>query len=459
MQFTQGLHRAVQQHPDAIATRCQDRHRTFAQLHDRVAAYAGGLRALGVKPGDRVCILALNSDHYLESYLAIAWLGAVCNPANFRWSAEELIYALNDSKSDVLIIDDQFAPLLPALRAGYPALRAVIFTGYGETPTDVVPLERLIAESAPVADAGARGDTLFGIFYTGGTTGRPKGVMLSHHNVCSSALALLAEGVLPEGAVGLHAAPMFHLADMMMTTCLLFRGASHVMLPMFRPDVVYDLIEQHGLTDLLLVPAMLQVLVDFPGARDRRTDSVKRIMYGASPAAEALLDRVMATLPSARLYQVYGMTETAAVMTVLGPEMHTVEGRAHGKIASGGRAAYHVQLRIIGSDGQECRRGEVGEIAARALSPGINDPGTAIQVVAAGFRLLDEWEQARTDPDPVSCDRIFAPALDPADLLEDVVATTARYGAGDVGASVRLRKVLASLAANPGPFREPASYP
>ena len=98
----------------------------------------------------------------------------------------------------------------------------------------------------------------------------------------------------------------------------------------------------------------------------------------------------------------------------------------------------------------------LGEIAARALSPGINDPGTAIQVVAAGLRLLDEWEQARTDPDPVSCDRILAPALDPADLLEDVLATTARYGAGDVGASVRLRKVLASLAANPGPFREPA---
>ena len=388
MQFTQGLHRAVQQRPDAIATRCQDRHRTFAQLRDRVAAYAGGLRTLGVKPGDRVCILALNSDHYLESYLAIAWLGAVCNPANFRWSAEELIYALNDSKSDVLIIDDQFAPLLPALRAGYPALRAVIFTGYGETPADVVPLERLIADSPPVADTGARGDALFGIFYTGGTTGRPKGVMLSHNNVCSSAMALLAEGVLPEGAVGLHAAPMFHLADMMMTTCLLFRGASHVMLPMFRPDVVYDLIEQHSLTDLLLVPAMLQVLVDFPGARDRNTDSVKRIMYGASPAAEALLDRVMATLPSAQLYQVYGMTETAAVMTVLGPEMHTPAGRAHGKIASGGRAAYHVQLRIVGSDGQECRRGEVGEIIARG--PGVmqgylNKPDATAEAIREGW--------------------------------------------------------------------------
>lgn len=98
----------------------------------------------------------------------------------------------------------------------------------------------------------------------------------------------------------------------------------------------------------------------------------------------------------------------------------------------------------------------LGEIAARALSPGINDPGTAIQVVATGLRLLDEWEQARTDPDPVSCDRILASALDPADLVEDVLGTAARYGAGDVAVSVRLRKVLASLAAEPGPFREPA---
>lgn len=98
----------------------------------------------------------------------------------------------------------------------------------------------------------------------------------------------------------------------------------------------------------------------------------------------------------------------------------------------------------------------LGEIAARALSPAINDPGTAIQVVAAGLRLLDEWERDRQNPDPVTCDRILATPLDPGELLEDVLGTTARYGAGDVAASVRVRKVLASLAATPGPFREPA---
>lgn len=388
MQFTQGLHRAVQRHPDTVATHCDGRSRTFRELHDRVARLAGGLRALGIGRGDRVCVLALNADHYLETYLAVAWLGAVINPANFRWSADEIVYALNDSGSDVLVIDDAFAPMLPSLCKGRPRLHTVIHCGKGTVPEDVHAMEALIATATPVADVGAGGDTLFGIFYTGGTTGRPKGVMLTHANLCSSALALMADGALPEGTVGLHAAPMFHLADMMLTTCLLLRGGTHVMLPAFRPDAVLDLIEHHQITDLLLVPAMLQALVDFPGARDRDTSSVQRILYGASPAAEALINRVQAVLPGASLMQVYGMTEMSAVMTILEPTLHMPEARVRGKIASGGRAACHVLLRIVDTDGNECPRGKVGEITA--TGPGVmlgylNQPDATAEAVRAGW--------------------------------------------------------------------------
>ena len=365
MQFTQGLHRAVQQRPDAIATVCNGRLRSFRQLHDRVAKLAGGLRALGVDRGARVCILALNSDRYLETYLAVAWLGAVVNPANFRWSAPEIVYSLEDSGCRTLIVDDQFAPMIPAIREGSPSLRTVIHAGDGPTPAGIESFEGLIERHAPVADVEAGGDELLGIFYTGGTTGAPKGVMLSHANVCSSALALLAEGALPDTTAALHAAPMFHLADMMLTTCVLLRGGEHVMLPVFKPDAVLDLIESRRLTDMLLVPAMMQMLIDSPAIKGRDTSSVQRIMYGASPASEALLDRAMKAIPTASLMQVYGMTETSAVMTVLPWSMHTPEGRKQNKLRSGGRSSLHVQVRIVDDQDRERPRGEVGEIIAR----------------------------------------------------------------------------------------------
>ncbi|GAA5064395.1 acyl-CoA synthetase [Nocardia callitridis] len=360
MYLTQGLHRAVQQHPDGVMLVHGERSSTFAQVADRVARLAGGLRDLGVQDGDRVAILGLNSDRYGEYLLAVPWANAVLNPVNIRWSAAEIAYSLRDSQSTVLLVDDAFAPLLPALRAAYPGLRTVIHYGDGPTPASTVSYAELIAASAPVPDARRGGDQLAGLYYTGGTTGFPKGVMLSHANLISSAFGALATGYLPEfGARWLHAAPMFHLADLAGWNAQVILGGAHVIIPMFDPLAVLRAIDAHRITDVLLVPLMVQQLVDHPACADYDLSSLRHIIYGASPISEALLERAMKVFPSAGFTQCYGMTELAPVATLLGPQDHTAR-----LLRSAGRVAPHVEVRIVDEQGAEVAPGTVGEIVA-----------------------------------------------------------------------------------------------
>lgn len=365
MHFTQGLHRSLQHTPDDIATLCNGKATTFAQLHARVSRLAGGLLKLGIKQGDKVAMLGLNSDHYLTYYLAVPWAGAQVNPVNFRWSTEEVIYSLNDSQSVGIFLDDHYAAQADALRLACPALRHIIFCGNQACPAGLLSMETLIANSPITADAMISGDDTFGVFYTGGTTGTPKGVLLSHTNICTSALAIMAEGPFPLHSVGLHAAPMFHLADMMMTTCLLLRGGTHVMLESFRTDVVLQLIAEYRISEVLVVPAMLQALVDDPRFTDFDTSSIRHLLYGASPASESLIDRAMKALPAVELYQVYGMTELAATATTLLPDQHAAENRTLGRLRSAGRSFCHLHIRIGDAADHECHRGEIGEILVR----------------------------------------------------------------------------------------------
>ncbi len=362
MYLTQGLHRAAQQYPDRVATVCGDRRHTFAEVTDRVARLACALRGLGVGAGDRVAMLALNSDRYHEYLMAVPWADAVLNPVNVRWSPAEIGYSLRDSQTRILIVDDTFAPVVPALRAEYPELATVVHAGDGAAPDGALSFEELIAGSEPVEDARRSGDALAGLFYTGGTTGNPKGVMLSHANLMTSALGLMATGnLLAPGARYLHAAPMFHLADLAAWNATTAGGGSHVMIPAFEPVAVLRTIAEQEVTDVLLVPTMIQAVVDHPEIGEHDLTSLRALLYGASPIPQTVLERAMKAFPNASFTQAYGMTELSPVATLLGPEEH----RRAELLRAAGRAAPHAEVRIVDPDDVEVPRGDVGEIVSR----------------------------------------------------------------------------------------------
>jgi acyl-CoA synthetase (AMP-forming)/AMP-acid ligase II len=360
--LTQSLHRSLQQGPERIATIFGERTRTFAEQADRVARLAGAMHGLGVAAGDRVAILSLNSDRYAELLLAVPWADAVLNPVNIRWSPAEIVYSLVESETAVLFVDDAFAPAVGAIREGHAGLRTVVHMGDGPTPDGMLAYEDLVDGATAAPDARRGGSEIAGLFYTGGTTGFPKGVMISHANLLTSALGSQATCpiVIRDGRL-LHAAPMFHLADLAAWTAQCMIGGTHVIVPMFEPTAVLAAIQDHQATNGLLVPTMIQMLVDHPGVAEHDLSSMRIILYGASPITEALLERAMKTFPRADFVQAYGMTEVAPVATILSADDHREGGRPR----SAGRAAAHAEVRIVDPDDSEVPRGTVGEVVVR----------------------------------------------------------------------------------------------
>ncbi|BFM06824.1 AMP-binding protein [Halioxenophilus aromaticivorans] len=369
MQFTQGLHRANQLHPNKIATLCEGRSTTFTELTTKVAKLAGGLKQRGIPGGAPVALLGFNSDFYLCYYLACAWGGFTANPVNFRWNVKEIVYSLNDSKTHAIILDDNFAHLAEELLASCPELNQVFYCGDNQIGDIENHIDTLVSQSSPIEDVGVGGDDLFGIFYTGGTTGFPKGVMLSHKNLCSSALGFMAEGAFPEGCIGIHVAPMFHLADMSQTVCMLLRGSTHVMLPNFSVKGCLEALALYSVSDLLLVPTMLQVMINDPSVAQYDLNALERVYYGGSPFTETGLDTTLAVLPGVKLMQIYGMTESSATISILPWQEHGAKARAKGRLRSAGRAFPHTQIRIVDNNDQDRPVGKTGEIIFR--SPGV----------------------------------------------------------------------------------------
>lgn len=364
--LTQWLHQGARALPDQPVLIAGERETSNAELASTVSRLAGSLRELGVGSGDRVGIVALNSDRLVAMLFATIWAGAVPTPVNTRWSPKEMAAALDDCGAVALVVDETFASAVDELRSRVPSIRTV------------VQLDGIEADGEPVDDAMRGGDDIALILYTGGTTGRSKGVELTHQNLVSATLGMLA-GQYGTGTTFLLAPPLFHVAGIQMLLTHLFGGGGPVViLPGFDPAAALEAIERHRVTSTMLVPTMLQMLLAHPRADASDLSSLERLFYGAAPMSDALLDAAMHALPGCHFVQGYGMTETG--LTILG---------AHpDKRRSIGRPVPTAEVAVRDADGLEVGPGVVGEITVRGPSVMAGYHGLA-DLTAATIR--DGW--------------------------------------------------------------------
>lgn len=360
--LTQSVHRNCQKFPNKIMSIHNGRERTWIAFQARVSRFAAALQKLGLQPNDRIAILALNSDYYLEYYLAVLWAGGAVVPLNTRWSVKENAYSLSDSGSKMLLVDDAFMPQVEGLKAENIPVENYIYIGESDTPSGLLSYEQLINENEPVADAYRHDDDLAGIFYTGGTTGFPKGAMLTHKSLWTSTVAVLLEASIKEDGVYMHAAPMFHLADGAFSNAALLVGAAHCYLPNFTPQGTVERIQEHKVTHTVLVPIMIQLVTGYIKQSQSKIDSLKFVLYGASPIPESVLIEALAAFPTTDFAQGYGQTELSPIITMLPPKYHVTEGPFAGKLKSAGRAGICIEIRIVDKEDQVLGPNEIGEV-------------------------------------------------------------------------------------------------
>ncbi len=360
--------------PDGLAFRDGPLTLTWSQADERITRLANALVAAGVSPGDRVAVMALNSAPHLEAMAAILRAGAICVPVNFRMVADEVRYVLDDSGATLVLADDAFAAVVAAAGA---AATLTIGAGYLD-----------VLASARPDDAGLPAvpdDAAAFIMYTSGTTGRPKGAVLTHRNLLLHAYSnVLTNGATAEDKVGLSGAPLFHIAGVSGFYINLVQGAATVNTPSggFDPVAMVDLLERERVSSCFFVPAQWAAIVAVPGLAQRDLSALRRCSWGAAPASTTLLRTMIDAFPQADIVTAFGQTECSPVTCLLRGE------DAIRKIGSIGRPIMNVEARIVDDDMEDVAPGEVGEIVYRGplvMSGYWNKPDETAEAFRGGW--------------------------------------------------------------------------
>lgn len=404
MLLVQAIRRNASFRSGEIATIDGQEQRTWSEFVGRVARASHGLSQLGLKPGDRVGILALNSARYLEAQFAVWWLGAVLVPMNIRWSVEENLYCIQDSGIGTLLYDNAFSSLAEDILSQSSGLIPVTLEGGIEG--GIMSFEAVIAsgEARPAFETPT--DGLAGIYYTGGTTGFPKGVMLSHLALWSAATAIVLANRMEPGGRMLHATPMFHLADGGMSHGAMIMGATHVFVPRFDPAEVVGAIDQFKVTDLLLVPTMIGMLQSCEEYSPEKFESVRCLCFGASPIPAPILKRLQEDLPRVKLLHVYGQTEMGPTISFLDPQFQVANSP---RALSVGKPFACVEVKIVDENGDEAPANVAGEILARGPTVMLgywNKPEETAKTIVDGWVKTGDVAYKDSDGFLYICDRV-----------------------------------------------------
>jgi long-chain acyl-CoA synthetase len=365
MHLTQAIKRACQINGNGLATICGDRRRTWLECKDRVAKMAGALRKLGICDGERAGILSLNSDRYFEAYIALPWAAAAFVPINGRLAAPEMAYWLNDSESKALFIDEPFVGMMADLKPQLETVEHYIYVGDGETPEGMLNYEEILAAADPVEDAGAGYDDMAGILYTGGTTGKSKGVMLSHANLVANTMNVIPALNYRPGMRWLYVPPMFHIAGSVAVTGVTMVAGTNVFVPAFEPTAVLTALQDEKITDLLMVPTMINMMVNSEGAADYDLSNLEVLSYGASPMPADVIRKTVDLLPDCEFVHAYGQTETSPLISMNGADAHRGEGLKSERFKSCGPVVMNSEVKVVDENDNPVANGIVGELCVR----------------------------------------------------------------------------------------------
>ncbi len=341
---------------------------TYCQLQDRVSRLAWALSRLGIKKGDRIASLMDNSHCYFEFFFATAQIGAVAIPVNHRLSASEIEYILRDSGASALFISDRFLSIAENLKDRNEEIRNCIFIGR-DSPSWALDYEELITPPFEFpSHQGIRdeeglflgeNDTAV-ILYTSGTTGKPKGVMLTHRNLLSTITSLLFSYPFTSQDRYCNQGPLFHIGPLISMLSTTISGATHIFMDSVKPEATLETIEKEKVTMIMMAPTMLHRLINHQDIKHKNLNSIRLIGYGGAPIPMSVIKKAMEYLRCDYLGS-YGTTETAGYLTILTPDDH----RRGNLLTSCGREVYGVKIRIVNENGEDVEDGEIGEIVVK----------------------------------------------------------------------------------------------
>jgi acyl-CoA synthetase (AMP-forming)/AMP-acid ligase II len=379
----------ARQRAEATAFLCEERRSTFAQFHGATSRVANGLIAAGITQQVRFAYLCRNSDLVYEVFYGGVKARAVAVGVNWRLSRDEVAYILKDSEARLLFADAATLPLARAAADNCPLISQVIVIDAPGRDGAHDYLNWRNAQSDIDPACPGRSDDVACQLYTSGTTGRPKGVPLTHRNFMEQRRAAADSGRwmnAEEGSVALVVMPTYHVGGLTMGTIAFHQGATTVVSKNPDPESLISTIEQHRVTHVFLVPAVIQSLLDRCEGKPEPLKSLRLLRYGAAPISAALLRQTRTTL-SCDLMQVYGMTEATGTVACLPPADHD-DSEAAGRMRSCGKPLAHVDIRIMDARGRPVPVNVVGEICIRA---GSVMAGYWKQPKATADAFYDEW--------------------------------------------------------------------